>query len=57
MNTVTKSFNPSNANNSFGAKLAEFAFIVAATVLMIDLRESLVATSDGQSDAAFGFGL
>jgi hypothetical protein len=57
MTTATKSFNPSSTGNGFGAKLAEVAFTVAATVLMLDLRISLAATSDDQSDAAFSFGL
>jgi hypothetical protein len=57
MTTATKSFNPSSTGNGFGAKLAEVAVIVAATVLMLDLRVSLAATSGDQSDAAFAYGL
>jgi hypothetical protein len=58
MTTATKSFNHSSTNNGLGAKLAQAAYAVAATVLMLDLRESLAAqTSGDQSDAAFTHGL
>jgi hypothetical protein len=58
MTTATKSFNHSSTNNGFGAKLAQAAYAVAATVLMLDLRESLATqTSGDQSDAAFTHGL
>ncbi|HEY4073662.1 MAG TPA: hypothetical protein VGM52_11220 [Herbaspirillum sp.] len=58
MTTATKSYNHSNTNNGFGAKLAQAAYLVAATVLMLDLRESLAAQTTGdQSDAAFTHGL
>jgi hypothetical protein len=57
MTTATKSFSQS-ATTGLGAKFAQFAYTVAATVLMIEMRESLDAKISGdKSDAAFVHGL
>ncbi|HWZ47823.1 MAG TPA: hypothetical protein VNX00_06340 [Herbaspirillum sp.] len=57
MTTTTKNLSQSNTT-SFSAKLAQFAYFVAATVLMIELREKLYAqTSGAKSDAAHTYGL
>jgi hypothetical protein len=57
MTTATKNFSQSG-NTGIGAKLAQLAYAVAATVLMLEMREALHAkTSSGKSDAAFKYGL
>ena len=57
MNAATKSFSHSDTTG-LGAKLAQLAYAVAATVLMVELRESLDAkTSGDRADAAFTHGL
>jgi hypothetical protein len=57
MTSATKSFNESTST-TLGAKLAQAAYTVAATVLMLETREALNAkTSGDQSDAAFTYGL
>ena len=57
MTTATKNLSQSSTTG-FSAKLAQAAYFVAATVLMIELREKLYAqTSDAKSDAALTYGL
>jgi hypothetical protein len=57
MTTATKKLSQSSTTG-FSAKLAQFAYFVAATVLMIELREKLYAqTSGAKSDAAHTYGL
>lgn len=57
MTSATKSFNPSTSA-TFGSKLAQAAYTVAATVLMLEMRELMDAkTSGDKSDAAFTYGL
>jgi hypothetical protein len=57
MTTATKNLTQSSATG-FSGKLAQFAYFVAATILMIELREKLYAqTSGDKSDAAQTQGL
>lgn len=57
MTSATKSFDQA-ASTTIGAKLAQLAFTVVATVLMLELRESISAKAGrDQSDAAFTYGL
>jgi hypothetical protein len=56
MTSATKSYQ--SGTTGFGAKLAQVAYAVAATVLMLEMREALDAkTSGDKSDAAFTHGL
>jgi hypothetical protein len=57
MTTATKNLNQSSITG-LGAKLAQVAYAVAATVLMLDMREALhTKTSGDKSDAAHTYGL
>ncbi|MDB5988812.1 MAG: hypothetical protein JWQ10_215 [Herbaspirillum sp.] len=57
MTTATKSLSQSSPTG-LGAKLAQVAYAVAATVLMLEMREALHAkTSGDKSDAALVCGL
>jgi hypothetical protein len=57
MTTATKRLSQSSPAG-FSAKLAQVAYLVAATVLMLEMREALHAkTSSDKSDAAFTYGL
>jgi hypothetical protein len=54
---ASKGFTASGSN-TLGAKLAQAAYTVAATVLMLEMRDALNAKSTAdQSDAAFTYGL
>jgi hypothetical protein len=58
MTTVTNSYSASSSSSTLGAKLAQAAYTVVATVLMVEMRESLDAKTTGdKTDASFKYGL
>ena len=58
MTTATNSFTPANNSTGFSAKVAGIAYAVAATLLAVDLRESLdAATTGDKTDATYTWGL
>jgi hypothetical protein len=57
MTTATNSYTQSGPS-TLGAKLAQAAYTVVATVLMVEMREALDAkTSGDKTDASFKYGL
>ncbi|MDB5774742.1 MAG: hypothetical protein JWP38_875 [Herbaspirillum sp.] len=56
MTSATKSIAPESS--TLLSKIAQAAYFVAATVLMVEMREAMDANTSGdKTDAAFDYGL